>query len=178
VILHLLEVSPPEQLAGLLDLSRVALLGHSTGGGAAIAVCATEPRCAAVVSFDPWVEPVDASVLRTGTGRPLLSLRTEDWRERPNEATLQQLHRTHRARGVAEGIVGFEGALHRDFTLIGALSPAGGLIGLTGETPGDATRSATMDWTTRFLDHHVRDLGPDPLREPPGTAVGRLEPTP
>ena len=178
VILRSLEVSPPEQLAGLLDLSRVALLGHSTGGGAAIAVCATEPRCAAVVSFDPWVEPVDASVLRTGTGRPMLSLRTEDWRERPNEATLQQLHRTHRARGVAEGIVGFEGALHRDFTLIGALSPAGGLIGLTGETPGDATRSATMDWTSRFLDHHVRDLGPDPLREPPGTAVGRLEPRP
>ena len=67
VILRSLEVSPPEQLAGLLDLSRVALLGHSTGGGAAIAVCATEPRCAAVVSFDPWVEPIDASVLRTGT---------------------------------------------------------------------------------------------------------------
>jgi predicted dienelactone hydrolase len=177
-VLRSLESSPPEQLAGLLDLSRIAFLGHSTGGGAAIAACATEPRCAAVVGFDPWVEPVDPAVLSSGAGRPLLSLRTEDWLVRPNEVTLQQLHRTQRANGDAEGIVGLEGALHRDFTLIGALSPAAGLLGLTGETPGGMTRIATMRWTTRFLDHHVRSLGPDPLREPPASPVGLLEPTP
>jgi predicted dienelactone hydrolase len=177
-VLRALEHSAPEPLAGRLDLSLVAFLGHSTGGGAAIAACAVEPRCRAVVGFDPWVEPVDAAVLRAGTARPLLSLRTEDWAGRPNEAVLQQLHRTQRAAGHPEGVVGLDGALHRDFTLIGALSPAASLLGLSGETPGSATRTATMRWTARFLDHHVRGRGQDPLVDPPAGPVGRLEAAP
>lgn len=174
-VLRSLEQDPPEPLIGRLDLSRLAFLGHSTGGGAAIAACAGEPRCGAVVGFDPWVEPVAPEVLRTGPARPLLSLRTEDWLERPNEAVLQQLHRAQRTGGHVEGIVGLEGALHRDFTLIGALSPAARLLGLSGETPGGETRTATLQWTSRFLAHHVMGDGPDPLRDPPAGPVGRLE---
>lgn len=177
-IVRSLDQGGPGPVADRLDLSRIAFLGHSTGGGAAIAACSTEPRCSAVVTFDPWVEPVDAQVLRTGPARPMLSLRTEDWAGRPNEALLQQLHHAQRAGGHSEGIVGLEGALHRDFTLIGALSPAASLIGLTGETPARTTRAATMQWTAMFLDHHVRGSGPDPLLRPPASAAGRLEPRP
>ena len=162
-------------LEGRIDLDRVAMLGHSTGGGAAIAACAAEPRCGAVVGFDPWVEPVASEVLRTGTQRPLLSLRTEDWMARPNERVLQDLHHTQRASGAPEGLVRIDGALHRDFTLIGALSPAGRLLGLAGETPDHDTRTATIAWTARFLDHYVRGVGPDPLLRPPAVRVGVLE---
>ena len=176
-VLRALEREAPEPLTGRLDLTRLAFVGHSTGGGAAIAACTAEPSCGAAVGFDPWVEPVDPAVLRTGPGRPLLSLRTEDWIDRPNEAVLQRLHRTQRNGGHAEGIVTLDGALHRDFTLIGALSPAAGLLGLTGDTPGEVTRTATLEWTARFLDHHVRGDGPDPLLAPPSVPVGRLEPT-
>jgi predicted dienelactone hydrolase len=178
LVLRTLVDSPPAVLEGRVDASRVAMLGHSTGGGAAIQACATEPRCAAVVGFDPWVEPVDASVLATGTSRPLLSLRTEDWAERPNEAVLQELHRVQRSSRAPEGLVRIDGALHRDFTLIGALSPASRLLGFAGDTPSADTRTATLAWTSRFLAHHVLGAGPDPLREPPATRVGVLEPTP
>jgi predicted dienelactone hydrolase len=178
LVLRMLERHPPEQLAGRIELTRVAFLGHSTGGGAAIAACAVETRCRAVVGFDPWVEPVDPDVLRRGTDRPLLSLRTQDWAGRPNEAVLQALHDTHRARGMVEGLVGLEGALHRDFTLIGALSPAARLLGFAGDTPDAHTREATIAWTTRFLDHHVRGLGTDPFVDPPDTRIGRLEVAP
>jgi hypothetical protein len=74
-----------------------------------------------------------------------------------------------------EGLVGLDGALHRDFTLIGALSPAAGLLGLSGDTPGAQTRAATIAWTTRFLEHHLRAVGTDPLLDPPDAPVGRLE---
>jgi len=178
LIVRALEQAPPAVLEGLVNLERLAMVGHSTGGGAAVVACADEPRCDAVVGFDPWVEPADPAVLRTGPGRPMLSLRTEDWIARPNEAVLQALHATQRDAGAAEGLVRIDGALHRDFTLIGALSPAAGLLGLTGETDSTDTRAATADWTAAFLDHHVRDVGPDPLREPPATRVGVLEPTP
>jgi len=178
LMLRTLEQAPPAQLTGRLDLGRVAFLGHSTGGGAAIAACSDEPRCRAVVGFDPWVEPLDPEVLARGVRGPLLSLRTQDWSERPNEAALQALHLLQRESGRIEGIVGLDGALHRDFTLLGALSPAGRLLGLAGDTPGADTRAATIAWTTRFVDHHVLGVGADPLREPPRTPVGRLEPTP
>jgi hypothetical protein len=178
LILRTLERDPPLLLAGRLDLERVAFLGHSTGGGAAIAACASEPRCGAVVGFDPWVEPVDPGVLERGLDRPLLSLRTEDWAERPNELVLQALHLRQRERGRVEGLVGLDGALHRDFTLIGSLSPAAGLLGLSGDTPAVQTRSAAIAWTTRFLDHHLRAIGTDPLVDPPDLPVGRLETSP
>ncbi len=178
LMLRMLEHIPPEQLAGQLDLSRVAFLGHSTGGGAAVAACAVEPRCAAVVGFDPWVEPIDARLLERGIAGPLLSLRTEDWLERPNESALQALHMTQRQAGIIEAVVGLNGALHRDFTLLGALSPAARLLGFAGETPSVQTRSATVAWTTRFLEHHVRDIGADPTVDPPETTVGRIEVAP
>ena len=178
LLVRTLEQSPPDVVAGRVDLERLAMIGHSTGGGAAVAACAAEARCDAIVGFDPWVEPVAPGVLRTGPDRPLLSLRTEDWVARPNEAVLTDLHATLRAAGVAEGRVRIDGALHRDFTLIGALSPAAPLLGLTGDTPSEDTRTATATWTARFLDHHVRGVGPDPLAGPPATPVGVLEPAP
>lgn len=171
LVLRTLTVDPPAVLAGRIDPDTVAMLGHSTGGGAAIAACAAEPRCDAVVGFDPWVDPLDPAVLRTGTERPLLSLRTEDWIARPNEETLQALHVVQRRSGTAEGLVSIDGALHRDYTLIGAISPAAGLLGIAGETPSDVTRAATVAWTSEFLAHHVRGTGTDPLDvTPPGAA--------
>jgi len=175
LVLAALSTAPPEVLAGRLDVSRFALLGHSTGGGAAITACAALSGCAAVVGFDPWVDPVDPALRSSGFDVPLLSLRTQDWAERPNEAALTELHERQRARGVPEGRVLITGALHRDYTLVQALSPVGRLLGLEGATPGRRTRSATIVWTQRFIDHHLRGIGTDPLLDPPALEVGVLE---
>ncbi len=175
LVVAALATAPPQVLEGRLDVSRIALLGHSTGGGAAIAACAALSGCAAVVGFDPWVDPVDPRVRSTGIDAPLLSLRTQDWAERPNEGALTALHVRQRARGVPEGRVLIAGALHRDYTLVPALSPVGRLIGLEGVTPGSRTRAATIVWTQRFIDHHLRGIGTDPLLDPPVLEVGILE---
>jgi len=178
LVMAALGTAPPEALAGRLDVSRFALLGHSTGGGAAITACAALSGCAAVVGFDPWVDPVDPDLRSAGFEVPLLSLRTQDWTERPNESALAELHARQRARGVPEGRVLLRGALHRDYTLVPALSPVGRLIGLEGETPGRLTRAATIVWTQRFVDHHLRGIGTDPLLDPPTLEVGVLEQEP
>jgi dienelactone hydrolase len=175
LVLAALASDPPDVLVGRLDVTRFALLGHSTGGGAAIAACAEVTGCAAVVGFDPWVDPIDPSVRSAGIPAPLLSLRTQDWTERPNELALGALHERQRTAGVPEGRVLIAGALHRDYTLVPALSPLGRLIGLEGATPGRRTRSATIVWTQRFLDHHLRGIGTDPLLDPPVLEVGILE---
>lgn len=175
LVVRTLGTHPPEVLAGHLDLDRLAFIGHSTGGGAAVTACAQEPRCAAVVGFDPWVAPMDPALLVRGLDAPLLSLRSEDWREVPNEMSLRTLHAVQLDRAQASVLVDLEGALHRDFTLIGALSPVAGLLGFGGDTPPAWTRAATIAWTSRFLAHHVLGLGPDPATEPPPTRVGTVE---
>jgi predicted dienelactone hydrolase len=171
-----LETRPPTVLEGRLDLGRLAFIGHSTGGGAAVMACAAEPRCRAVVGFDPWVLPTAPGTVENGIAAPLLTLRTESWRDVPNEVALTTLHDAQRSRGVREILIGLDGALHRDFTLIGALSPLAPLLDLEGATPGAATRLATLTWTERFLEHHVLGVGDDPASDPPvGLPTGRIE---
>jgi len=173
-----LESRAPAVLEGRLDLRRLAFVGHSTGGGAAVMACAAESRCRAVVGFDPWVLPTAPGTVENGVDASLLTLRTESWRDLPNEQALTTLHDAQQRRGMRELLVGLDGALHRDFTLLGALSPMAALLGLEGDTPGDATRRATLIWTERFLDHHVRGIGPDPALDPPvDLPTGRIERT-
>jgi predicted dienelactone hydrolase len=175
LVVRTLHTDPPEVVAGRLDLDRLAFIGHSTGGGAAVTACSQEPRCAAVVGFDAWVVPVAPTLVRRGFDAALLSLRSEDWREVPNEGPLRTLHAAQLDRAQASVLVDLEGALHRDFTLIGALSPVAGLLGFAGETPAAWTREATIGWTSRFLAHHVLGVGPDPTLEPPPARVGTIE---
>lgn len=151
-------------LDGALDLGSVAVIGHSTGGGAAVLQCATDRRCAAVVGYDPWVEPVPDSVIGDGLDVPLLSLRSEEWTGNDNDARLRRLHA---ASSDAEGLVSITGTLHRDATLLPFLSPLAPQVGLAGETPPERTDAIIDEWTRRFLAHHLLDQGSDPLRAPP-----------
>lgn len=151
-------------LDGLLDLERTATLGHSTGGGAAVLHCATDPRCATVVGYDPWVEPVPDRIVGDGLAVPLLSLRSEEWAAYDNDARLRRLHAVSTG---PEGRVEVLGTLHRDVTVLPLLTPLAARLGLIGETPPDRTHAIVEEWTRRFLDHHLLGLGADPLRAPP-----------
>lgn len=147
-----------------VDLDRVAFIGHSTGGGAAVLACALSRRCGAVVAYDPWVEPVPDDVIGAGLHVPLLSIRSQEWADTPND---KRLRRLHAATEAAEGRVEIEGALHRDFTVVPLLSPLAPALGWSGSTPVERTHEITQEWTLRFLDHHLRGRGRDPLAVPP-----------
>src|SRR5581483_10431527 len=53
-----------------LDLTRIGVYGHSTGGGAAIQFCGTDSRCKALLGMDPFMRPVSLEVLASGTPQP------------------------------------------------------------------------------------------------------------
>jgi predicted dienelactone hydrolase len=151
-------------LAGAVDLDRVAFVGHSTGGGGAMLACSRDPRCDAVVGFDPWVVPVPDTLIEDGLAAPMLSLRSEEWTRLPNDGRLAALHA---ASSGPEGRVALLGTEHRDFTMIPTLSPLSGVLGLRGPLPTARTREIMDTWTARFLDHHLRGQGTDPLVDPP-----------
>ncbi len=152
------------QLTGRLDLDQVGVVGHSTGGGAAVRLCADDRRCGALVGFDPWVEPVPDAILGDGLAVPALSLRSEEWVGNDNDARLRRLRASSTAPA---GLVGVAGTTHRDVTLLPFLSPLTSRLGLAGDTPGARTHELTTAWTLRWLDHHLRGTGTDPLEDPP-----------
>jgi hypothetical protein len=72
--LERLNSDPSERLAGRLDLGRVAALGHSFGGNAALEWCRADQRCRAAVNLDGalW-----SDVGLAGLNRPVLQLLAE-----------------------------------------------------------------------------------------------------
>ena len=68
---HLDDLGTNDPLAGRLDLGRIAAIGHSFGGGAALQWCRDDPRCAAAVNLDGalWTE-----VGQLGLARPVLQV--------------------------------------------------------------------------------------------------------
>ncbi len=163
-----------EPLTDRLDLGRIAVLGHSTGGGAAILHCATDPRCHTVIGFDPWVEPVPDAVIGGGLEVPLLSLVSEEWADNDNAVRLRRLHAASTA---GQGRVTIMGTRHEDVTVLRYLSPLAPRLGLTGELAPDRVHEIVDTWTRRFLVHHRDDDGPDPLRAPPQLDEAVLEPS-
>lgn len=147
-----------------LDLGSVGLVGHSTGGGAVVEVCAADPRCGAVVGFDPWVEPVADDVIDAGLSVPLLSIASEQWDDHPNDVRLRDLHDA--ATDAAERIT-ITGTEHGDFTLLPLLSPLGSQVGLSGPTDGRVTRAVVRGHTVAWFDRHLRGLQRSAIVDPP-----------
>ncbi len=157
---------------GRLTERPVGIVGHSTGGGAAIAVCERDDRCDAVVGYDPWVEPVADEVIGGDLDLPLLSVRSEEWVGNDND---DRLRRLHAGSSAPQGLVVVDGIHHRDLTLLPLLSPLSSTVGLSGSAAGSDSLGHLDVWTLRFLDHHLRSIGADPLVSPPSDEGAVLE---
>ncbi|MFN2126355.1 MAG: acetylxylan esterase, partial [Anaerolineales bacterium] len=73
-----------EMLANHIDFARIGVLGHSTGGGAAIQFCATDARCQAALGMDPYMDPVSKQVQTQDFNQPYLAMFSESWAIEPN----------------------------------------------------------------------------------------------
>lgn len=149
---------------GRLVEGSLGIVGHSTGGGAAIKVCERDERCSAAVAYDPWVEPVPDEIIGGDLAVPLLSIRSEEWAGSPND---DRLRRLHAGSSAPQGLVLVDGVNHRDLTLLPLFSPLSSMLGLSGRQAGIERLRSVDEWTLRFFDHHLRDRGLDPFNSPP-----------
>lgn len=148
---------------GALDLDRIGLFGHSTGGGAVIAVCLSDARCQAVLGMDVWIEPVDETLLGAGLQQPALFLNSEAWQSGPNRAQLERFYRTLGGPAYWGDIAG---SVHQDFTLAAIFSPLARPLGLRGPIRGPRVLEINRAYLTAFFDATLKGL-PAPLLENP-----------
>lgn len=143
-------------LASSLDLTRIGVYGHSTGGGAAIQVCLEDERCDAVLGFDPWVEPLPDRVLKISGTRPALYMRSDEWRDNENDADLRGI--ANRSEEVTYWI-GVDGAGHNDFVATPLLSPVAGRFGLKGPIPAGRVVPIVDNYLLGFFDVFLLGTG-------------------
>ena len=149
------DVLPRDALA----LDHVGLVGHSTGAGAMTWLCLVDDRCAGLLGFDPWVEPVPAELPADGLDVPMVSVRSEDWQGNDNDVVLRDFHD---ASSGDMGLFVVPGATHRDFTLLPFLSPAAEALGLSGSVDATAMHADMEELAVAFFDGVLR-AGPPSL---------------
>ncbi|MCC7358782.1 MAG: dienelactone hydrolase family protein [Anaerolineales bacterium] len=148
------EIASP--LAGRLDLSRVGVYGHSTGGGATVVFCAADERCAAAFGQDPWVGPVPADVIAAGLSQPFLAMMSADWSTPENTARLDTLQ----AAGTGDNYrLVLAGTRHFDFTLLPLLTPLAPALGFKGPLSAERVLPITTNYLVAFFDSYLKGQG-------------------
>ena len=148
-VLEIINTDPAEPLNSLLDMNKVGIFGHSTGGGATIQFCGTNARCKAGLTYDAFVRPVSVEVLENGTSQPFLYIFSELW---PFERNTELFDGYYRRVAVSNRVLTILGADHYDFTDLPALSPLAPQLGLKGPIPGAQVQKILKDYTLAFFD--------------------------
>lgn len=160
-VLDELERLNESSFSGKMDLSRIGMFGHSTGGGAMVQTCQTDTRCVAVLGMDAWVEPIPAAQRAQGLTQPSLFMRSEPWTGDDNDQLLNEIYDA--STGEKQRFT-IRGTLHRDYTLQGILSPLLQLIRFTGTLDPVRTLDIVDAYTLTFFDHTLKGE-PAPLLE-------------
>ncbi len=157
---------PDGRFTGLLDMQKVGLLGHSTGGGAAIQFCGTHEACKAAFLMDPFMRPVSEQVLQDGIPTPAFYFFSQGWADditSRNNALFQQYFGRN---GNGAPVVTILGAKHYDFSDLPALSPLAPYMGLKGPINGERVQRLINDYTLAFFNLHFKTQASDLLSGP------------
>jgi predicted dienelactone hydrolase len=135
-----------------LDLTRVGAYGHSTGGGAAIQFCGTDPRCKAVLGQDPFMRPVSTEVLESGVTRPAFFMFSQAWADDVNSLNNRLFNPFYASSKNAIGAVSIDGTTHYDFSDLPLLSPLAPQLGLKGPINGKRVTTIVNDYLLSFFE--------------------------
>lgn len=124
-----------DALSGRVDPGNLSLIGHSTGGGAAVAYALDHPQVAALVGLDAWVEPLGQRRLHTaGLTMPSLFLKSEEWIGHHNEPFLEPWLSRQQAAGLPVTFEQTTDTTHAQFSALYMYAPGTRWVGLLGDT--------------------------------------------
>lgn len=153
---------PVYSFTGRLDLEKVGVLGHSTGGGAIVEFCGRDLRCKAGLGLDAYLTPVSPAVRQAGVKQPLLVLMSELWQDRGNAALLKAILE-HSPQAAWLTLLGTD---HYDFTDLPMLTPLAASMGLKGPLDGERALRVINEIALAFFNHHLKNE-PSPLLDGP-----------
>jgi len=133
-----------------LDMERIGVYGHSTGGGAAIQFCGVDPRCKAVLGMDPFMRPVSAEVIENGISQPSFFMFSQGWADLVDSKNNKLFNQFFPGISNNLGVVSIDGTKHFDFSDLPLLSPIAPQLGLKGPLNGKRV--------TKIVDSYLLDF--------------------
>lgn len=135
-----------------LDLERVGVFGHSTGGGAAIQFCGTDTRCKALLGMDPFMRPVSEAVLQNGASQPSFFMFSQEWADLKESRNNQLFDQFIPSVPNTLGAVSIDGTRHHDFSDLPLLSPIAPQLGLKGPLNGQRVTEIVNAYLIDFFN--------------------------
>jgi len=148
-----------------MDIDDVGVYGHSTGGGAAVQFCGTDPRCKALLGMDPFMRPVSVPVLEGGVTQPAFFMFSQRWADDVDSLNNQQFQPFYENSKAAIGAVYIEGTAHYDFSDLPLLSPLASQLGLKGPINGKRVTTIVDDYLLSFFEMTLRNNPSDLLTD-------------
>jgi hypothetical protein len=151
---------------GSLDISRVGVYGHSTGGGAAIQICGTDMRCKAILGQVPFMRPVSYEVLQNGVSQPSFFMFSQAWADLTDSRNNQLFGPFYANSTETYGAVFIEGTDHYDFSDIPLLSPLAPQLKLKGPINGKRVTVIVNDYLLSFFEATLNGKSTDLFTNP------------
>ncbi len=142
---------------GKLNLQLVGVYGHSTGGGAAIQFCGTDPRCIALLGMDPFMRPVSYEVIDAGVTQPSFFMFSQEWADETDSRNNELFNRFYPNVEQTFGVIKIEGTAHYDFTDLPLLSPLAPQLGLKGPINGKLVTRIVNEYLLSFFNATLKD---------------------
>ncbi len=131
-----------------LDLDNIGLIGHSTGGGADVAVALEDNRIESVIGLDAWVEPIGQDLIENGLSTPSLFIRSETWETGENNDNLITLIN----QSSDSVLYQIDDTTHYDFAMVYMYSPLTRYIGFSGDIDVRYLVSVLKEMISEFFD--------------------------
>ncbi len=138
---------------GRLNLERIGVVGHSTGGGAAVKAATEDARITSVIGMDAWVEPLLEEELISGIHQPTFLLRSQGWEISLNNPYLKTLTETSSNTTLYQ----INGTTHYDFGMVYMVSPLASVIGIKGSFSGSSLSRILNDLMEDFFGQTLQE---------------------
>ena len=156
-----------------LDLTRLGVFGHSTGGGAAIQFCGTDPRCKAGLTEDAFMTPVSQAVIDEGVSQPFFFMFSQFWADDVNSKNNQLFNVFYSHLPSPAPVVTILGTRHYDFSDLPLLSPLAPQMGLKGPINGQRVVKILNDYLAAYFDQELKGV-PSPIPFSPSPSYPEL----
>ena len=138
-----------------LDLTSIAVGGHSYGGGTATFASHIDKRIKACIALDGWINPVPDSVLSSGLKIPFLFMGRMNWNESDYPNNYEKLDTLIKQSSNVKHRLFIKKTLHLDFTDIPLFSPFISYVMDVGPLSPKRTLPLINNIVHGFLEKHL-----------------------
>ena len=142
-----------------LDLTKVGVFGHSTGGGTTLEFCGRDERCKAGVGLDAWVVPVSDEIVTAGLAQPFLLLRADRWNFSDSGENFDIADTLYSEAQDTAYMATIAGAAHFDFSDVPLLTPLTAQLDLSSDMDSEYVVGMVNSMTTAFFRQELQGEG-------------------